>query len=125
MGLWSKTRLGLCGAAFAGLMALGADPAAAAGKFKVFLSMSYIGNDWQAEAANMVKAMAAHASMADKVDLQVQVAGPNTVTPPRMSEQVKVAPASPVKDQAGLRPLPGVTGAAVMVGATGAVVSRT
>jgi ribose transport system substrate-binding protein len=23
-------------------------------KFKIFLSMSYIGNDWQAEAANMV-----------------------------------------------------------------------
>ena len=39
--------------------------------------MSFIGNDWQAEAANMVKAMAAHKSMADKVDLQVQVAGPN------------------------------------------------
>jgi ribose transport system substrate-binding protein len=39
--------------------------------------MSYIGNDWQAEAANMVKAMAAHKSLADKVDLQVQVAGPN------------------------------------------------
>ena len=46
-------------------------------KYKIFLSMSYIGNDWQAEAANMVKAMAAHKSMADKVDLQVQVAGPN------------------------------------------------
>ena len=46
-------------------------------KFKVFLSMSYIGNDWQAEAANMVKAMAAHKGMVDKVDLQVQVAGPN------------------------------------------------
>jgi ribose transport system substrate-binding protein len=46
-------------------------------KFKVFLSMSYIGNDWQAEAANMVKALAAHKSMANKLDLQVQVAGPN------------------------------------------------
>lgn len=46
-------------------------------KHKIFLSMSYIGNDWQAEAANMVKAMAAHPSMADKVDLQVQVSGPN------------------------------------------------
>ena len=46
-------------------------------KHKVFLSMSYIGNDWQAEAANMVKAMAAHPSMADKIDLQIQVAGPN------------------------------------------------
>jgi len=51
--------------------------ATAAEKLKVFLSMSYIGNDWQAEAANMVKAMAAHKDFADKVDLQVQVAGPN------------------------------------------------
>ncbi|TPN48168.1 MULTISPECIES: sugar ABC transporter substrate-binding protein [unclassified Mesorhizobium] len=49
----------------------------AAQKHKIFLSMSYIGNDWQAEAANMVKAIAAHKSLADKVDLQVQVAGPN------------------------------------------------
>ncbi|HEY1383164.1 MAG TPA: sugar ABC transporter substrate-binding protein [Dongiaceae bacterium] len=49
----------------------------AADKYKIFLSMSFIGNDWQAEAANMVKAMASHKSMVDKVDLQVQVAGPN------------------------------------------------
>ena len=39
--------------------------------------MSYVGNDWQAEASNMVKAMAAHPSLANKIDLQVQVAGPN------------------------------------------------
>jgi len=52
-------------------------PAEAADKYKIFLSMSYIGNDWQAEAANMVKAMAASKGMRDKVDLQVQVAGPN------------------------------------------------
>ena len=51
--------------------------ASAADKFKIFLSMSYIGNDWQAEAANMVKAMASHKDMRDKVDLEVQVAGPN------------------------------------------------
>lgn len=54
-----------------------AGQAVAQEKHKIFLSMSYIGNDWQAEAANMVKAMAAHSSMRDKVDLQVQVAGPN------------------------------------------------
>ncbi len=46
-------------------------------KFKIYLSMSYIGNDWQAEAANMVKAMAASKDYRDKVELQVQVAGPN------------------------------------------------
>ena len=56
---------------------LGGAAQAADKKFKIFLSMSYIGNDWQAEASNMLKAMAAHSSLADKVDLQVQVAGPN------------------------------------------------
>jgi ribose transport system substrate-binding protein len=66
------------GAAVAGLLAgVAGDAAAQGGKHKIFLSMSYIGNDWQAEAANMVKAMAAHPSMQDKVDLQIQVAGPN------------------------------------------------
>lgn len=53
------------------------ETAQAAEKYKIYLSMSYIGNDWQAEAANMVKAMAASADMKDKVDLRVQVAGPN------------------------------------------------
>ncbi len=63
--------------ALAMLVAGLATSAMAQEKFKIFLSMSYIGNDWQAEAANMVKAMAAHPSLADKVDLQIQVAGPN------------------------------------------------
>ena len=45
--------------------------------YKIFLSMSYVGNDWQAEAQNMVTAMAkAHS---DKVNLQIQVAGPSPV----------------------------------------------
>jgi ribose transport system substrate-binding protein len=65
------------GTALAAGLISGATGAQAAEKFKIFLSMSFIGNDWQAEAANMVKAMAAHKSLADKVDLQVQVAGPN------------------------------------------------
>lgn len=69
--------LAACTALAAGMIGGGTTAAEAAGKHKIFLSMSYIGNDWQAEAANMVKAMAAHKSMADKVDLQVQVAGPN------------------------------------------------
>src|ERR1700735_3963134 len=47
----------------------------AAQKHKIFLSMSYVGNDWQTEAANMVKAMAATPDLKDKVDLEVQVAG--------------------------------------------------
>jgi len=61
-----------------GLLAgLSASAAHAAEKYKIYLSMSYIGNDWQDEAAKMVKAMAASAELRDKVDLKVQVAGPN------------------------------------------------
>ena len=60
-----------------GAVGLGQAAAEAADKYKIYLSMSYIGNDWQGEAANMVKAMAASKDMADKVDLQVQVSGPN------------------------------------------------
>ena len=54
-----------------------AGAAHAAGKYKIYLSMSYIGNDWQDEAAKMVKALAAAPEYKDKVDLKVQVAGPN------------------------------------------------
>ncbi|UEM19186.1 ABC transporter substrate-binding protein [Skermanella mucosa] len=56
---------------------MAADAVAQQKKHKIYLSMSYIGNDWQAEASNMIKAMAAHPDMAGKVDLQVQVSGPN------------------------------------------------
>lgn len=62
-----------------GVLALAAfavtTPATAAGKYKIYLSMSYVGNDWQTEAANMVKAMALTPALRDKVDLEVQVAG--------------------------------------------------
>ena len=75
-GSQRPTPLAACTARAAGLIT-GGSAADAADKTKPFLSMSYLGNDWQAEAANMVKAMAAHKSLADKVDLQVQVAGPN------------------------------------------------
>lgn len=67
----------LCMLAGMAFCALGATAAQAQEKYKIFLSMSYIGNDWQAEAANMIKAMAVHSSMVDRIDLQVQVAGPN------------------------------------------------
>ena len=51
--------------------------AQAAKKHKIYLSMSFIGNDWQAEAANMIKAMAKTPELKDKVDLQIQVSGEN------------------------------------------------
>ena len=68
------TTIGL-GLGLAAGVAAGA--AQAADKFKVYLSMSYIGNDWQDEAAKMVKAIAASSEYKDKVDLKIQVAGPN------------------------------------------------
>ena len=46
-------------------------------KAKVFLSMSYSGNGWQDEAANLVRAMAASKLLRDKISLEVQVAGPD------------------------------------------------
>ena len=76
MGIGSIIRRAAACAALASSMVM-IGHADAAEKHKIFLSMSFIGNDWQAEAANMVKAMAAHKNYADKVDLQVQVAGPN------------------------------------------------
>ncbi len=45
--------------------------------YDIYLSMSYTGNDWQAEATNMIKGLAAHKNYADKVNLNVQVAGAN------------------------------------------------
>ncbi len=75
MPVWTRVSALAAGALLA--MGLSSSPGAAAEKYKIFLSMSYIGNDWQGEAANMVKAMAASKTLADKVDLQVQVSGPN------------------------------------------------
>jgi ribose transport system substrate-binding protein len=62
-----------------GLLLLSISPGAVepAKKFKIFLSMSYTGNDWQSENANMLQAMAKTKTYRDKVDLQVQVAGAN------------------------------------------------
>jgi ribose transport system substrate-binding protein len=78
MKRWARrATLFACAAMLAGLGLSTRTAEAADKKFKIFLSMSYIGNDWQAEAANMVKAMAASNTLKDKVDLQVQVAGPN------------------------------------------------
>jgi ribose transport system substrate-binding protein len=71
----SKLLGALAGAAIFSSAIAGA--ALAQDKHKIFLSMSYIGNDWQTESANMVRAMAISPALVDKVDLQVQVAGPN------------------------------------------------
>lgn len=50
------------------------------GPFKVYLSMSYTGNTWQTEAANLVKAEAATPPYNKLVNLSVQVAGTSVPT---------------------------------------------
>jgi len=67
---FTRAVLPLVGAAVLTLSAAGV---VAAERSKVFLSMSYSGNDWQTEAKNMVEAMAKANS--DKVDLKVQISG--------------------------------------------------
>lgn len=52
-------------------------PARAEEPIKVFLSMSFVGNQWQEQAANTIRAMAASKQYKDKVQFEVQVAGPN------------------------------------------------
>jgi ribose transport system substrate-binding protein len=60
-----------------GAVAFTITPASPVGteKYKIYVSMSYIGNDWQAEAERMISAMAQSKTYRDKVDLRIQVAG--------------------------------------------------
>src|SRR6201747_878817 len=44
-------------------------------KFKIYLSLSYSGNDWQTEAANIVKALAATPPYDKLVDLKEVISG--------------------------------------------------
>lgn len=78
MRSWKRVTQAVLGIAVAAGVGIAMTPGHAADKkFKVYLSMSYIGNDWQAEAANQIKAMAISKDMKDKIDLEVQVAGPS------------------------------------------------
>jgi len=53
-------------------------PRQAADKYKIYLSMSYIGNDWQDESRQDAEGPGPPPrEYKDKVDLKVQVAGPN------------------------------------------------
>ena len=62
-----------------GLLAAGSMLASASAqeKSKVYLSLSYIGDEWTAQATNTVRAMALSSGLKDKVELEIQVAGPN------------------------------------------------
>lgn len=63
--------LSACGSAATG----GGAKKSHSGPYKIALSLSYTGNDWQDEAANLVKAVAASDEYKDKVKFQVDIAG--------------------------------------------------
>ncbi|WP_419760365.1 sugar ABC transporter substrate-binding protein [Acidisoma sp.] len=76
MPKWIKLkRLLLAMAGSVGLAAALAVPAQAQEKIKIFLSLSYSGNAWQSEAANIVKALAATPPYDKLVDLREVISG--------------------------------------------------
>ncbi|MBX6321009.1 MAG: ABC transporter substrate-binding protein [Rhodospirillaceae bacterium] len=75
---WRETLIGgLAGVAAAGFVLAGAADHAQAEskKFKIYLSLSYSGNAWQSEAANIVKALAATPPYDKMVDLKEVISG--------------------------------------------------
>jgi len=75
---WRKRIIyGLAGIATAGLMLAGASGQAQAQekKYKIFLSLSYSGNAWQSEAANIVKALAQTPPYDKMVELKEVISG--------------------------------------------------
>jgi len=72
---WLKTLL--VGAAVVGFLASAVtqDAAAAGKKFKIYLSLSYSGNAWQSEAANIVKALAKTPPYDEMVELTEVISG--------------------------------------------------
>lgn len=74
---WKTIRSCLLAAATAaGVLAMAASPSQAQEKkFKIYLSLSYSGNAWQSEAANIVKALAATPPYDKMVDLKEVISG--------------------------------------------------
>ena len=94
--------MGLAGCVAAASTGLAQEP------YKIFLSMSYIGNDWQAEAANMVKAMAAHKSMRRQAWIsRSRLPGPtHSARSSRSTAMVQQAGADAIVDLSRSRPPP-------------------
>lgn len=68
---------GLVAAAVLGASVAGPDAQAQDKKYKVFLAMSWIGNDWQTGAMNLITALSKHKNYRDIVDFSVQASGDN------------------------------------------------
>jgi ribose transport system substrate-binding protein len=75
---WKKKLIGgLAGLVAAGFVLAGVTDHAQAEtkKFKIYLSLSYSGNSWQSEAANIVKALAATPPYDQMVELKEVISG--------------------------------------------------
>src|SRR5580698_3898376 len=73
---WKTIGSRLMGAAAAiGLLATATSAAQAQDKIKIYLSLSYSGNAWQSEAANIVKALAATPPYDKMIDLKEVISG--------------------------------------------------
>jgi ribose transport system substrate-binding protein len=73
---WTRTKQTLlAAAALIGMGAAATAPATAQEKIKIFLSLSYSGNAWQSEAANIVKALAATPPYDKLVELREVISG--------------------------------------------------
>ncbi|MGE0006809.1 MAG: sugar ABC transporter substrate-binding protein [Parvibaculaceae bacterium] len=74
-----KTALRTCGAALCaallGTAVLGSPATAQDKKYKIYLSLSYSGNSWQSEAANIVKALAQTPPYNETVELKEVISG--------------------------------------------------
>lgn len=77
MSRWRKTKRWFAALAMAaGMAGMATTPShAQSQKFKIYLSLSYSGNAWQSEAANIVKALAATPPYDKMVDLKEVISG--------------------------------------------------
>lgn len=75
MKKWLKSTVVLAGMAVASIGLVTLAHAEDAKKFKVYLSLSYSGNAWQSEAANIVKALAKTPPYDTTVELKEVISG--------------------------------------------------
>ena len=75
MKTWLKSTVVMAGMIAASMGLIGPAHAEDAKKFKVYLSLSYSGNAWQSEAANIVKALAKTPPYDKTVELKEVISG--------------------------------------------------
>jgi ribose transport system substrate-binding protein len=75
VGKWRRTLLSAAGATALAISGIGQAHAQEDDKFLIYLSLSYSGNMWQSEAANIVKALAKTPPYDEMVELKEVISG--------------------------------------------------